>query len=89
MSPRFIITFASFVAICRVPVRIQYHIGCIQRRWVRESGKPATMQKTFTGTWMPAWVPENSVILGILLILCSIVQSTVRRIAAILITPQS
>lgn len=29
-----------------------------------------------TGTWMPAWVPESTAVLSVLLLLCSIVQST-------------
>ncbi|TQV95137.1 hypothetical protein V2A60_009798 [Cordyceps javanica] len=29
-----------------------------------------------TGTWMPAWVPESTGLLSVLLLLCSIVQST-------------
>lgn len=29
-----------------------------------------------TGTWMPAWVPESTALLSVLLLLCSIVQST-------------
>ncbi|KJR82679.1 hexose transporter [Sporothrix schenckii 1099-18] len=33
------------------------------------------LQKTPTGTWLPAWVPESSVTLSVLLILCSMVQS--------------
>ncbi|OAA62434.1 General substrate transporter [Niveomyces insectorum RCEF 264] len=31
--------------------------------------------KTTTGTWMPAWVPESSVTLAVLLLFCSMVQS--------------
>ncbi|KAK0299556.1 hypothetical protein LTS00_002001 [Friedmanniomyces endolithicus] len=33
------------------------------------------LQKTPTGTWLPAWVPESTVTLSVLLILCSTVQS--------------
>jgi len=41
-------------------------------------GKTDTMpQKTFTGTWLPAWVPESSRILSVLLIVCAAVQSAV------------
>ncbi|KAM3451627.1 hypothetical protein MY3296_005152 [Beauveria thailandica] len=29
-----------------------------------------------TGTWMPAWAPESTALLSVLLVLCSIVQST-------------
>ncbi|KAF1733810.1 MFS glucose transporter mfs1 [Beauveria bassiana] len=29
-----------------------------------------------TGTWMPAWAPESTALLSVLLLLCSIVQST-------------
>lgn len=35
------------------------------------------LRKTFTGTWMPAWVPESTNLLSVLLIFCSMVQSTV------------
>ncbi|KAH8900708.1 putative sugar transporter [Thozetella sp. PMI_491] len=34
------------------------------------------LTKTFTGTWLPAWVPESTNWLSALLILCSMVQST-------------
>ncbi|KAJ9501774.1 hypothetical protein H2202_002736 [Exophiala xenobiotica] len=34
------------------------------------------LKKSPTHTWMPAWVPESTRILAVLLILCSIVQST-------------
>ncbi|KIW74547.1 hypothetical protein Z517_11317 [Fonsecaea pedrosoi CBS 271.37] len=33
------------------------------------------LQKTATGTWLPAWVPESTVTLSIFLIFCSMVQS--------------
>ncbi|KAJ9601937.1 hypothetical protein H2200_013496 [Cladophialophora chaetospira] len=33
------------------------------------------LQKTPTGTWLPAWVPESTMTLSVLLILCSMVQS--------------
>ncbi|ROW07204.1 hypothetical protein VMCG_03945 [Cytospora schulzeri] len=33
------------------------------------------LQSSPTGTWMPAWVPESTVTLSVLLILCSVVQS--------------
>lgn len=33
------------------------------------------LQRTKTGTWLPAWVPSSSVVLSILLIFCSMVQS--------------
>ncbi|TPX14581.1 uncharacterized protein E0L32_005273 [Thyridium curvatum] len=33
------------------------------------------LRKTGTGTWLPAWVPESSGTLAILLMLCSVVQS--------------
>lgn len=35
------------------------------------------LQKSPSGTWMPAWVPESTTTLSMLLILCSIVQSAV------------
>ncbi|ORX35085.1 putative hexose carrier protein [Kockovaella imperatae] len=31
--------------------------------------------KTPTGTWLPAWVPQNTMVLMVLLLLCSMVQS--------------
>jgi MFS family permease len=34
------------------------------------------MHKSVTGTWMPAWVPESTKTLAILLMICSMVQST-------------
>lgn len=34
------------------------------------------LRKTGTGTWLPAWVPESTITLSVLLMLCSIVQST-------------
>ena len=34
------------------------------------------MHKSVTGTWMPAWVPESTKTLAVLLIICSMVQST-------------
>lgn len=37
------------------------------------------LRKTPTGTWMPAWVPESTFTLSILLLVCSVVQSTVRN----------
>ncbi|CAJ2509069.1 Uu.00g140950.m01.CDS01 [Anthostomella pinea] len=33
------------------------------------------LQKTQTGTWLPAWVPQSTVTVSVLLVLCSIVQS--------------
>ncbi|KAI1385596.1 putative hexose carrier protein [Hypoxylon trugodes] len=33
------------------------------------------LQRTFTGTWLPAWVPESTVALAFLLMFCSTVQS--------------
>ncbi|EFQ35398.1 uncharacterized protein GLRG_10542 [Colletotrichum graminicola M1.001] len=33
------------------------------------------LRKTQTGTWLPAWVPESTLVLSLLLILCSFVQS--------------
>ncbi|RJE26873.1 Sugar and other transporter [Aspergillus sclerotialis] len=33
------------------------------------------LQRTATGTWMPAWVPESTLTLSILLLICSMVQS--------------
>ncbi|ORX97015.1 putative hexose carrier protein [Clohesyomyces aquaticus] len=33
------------------------------------------LKQTFTGTWLPAWVPESTLTLSFLLIICSIVQS--------------
>ncbi|KAI3325839.1 putative hexose carrier protein [Xylariaceae sp. AK1471] len=33
------------------------------------------LRKTPTGTWLPAWVPESTLTLSILLVLCSIAQS--------------
>ncbi|KAJ5919398.1 hypothetical protein N7466_010341 [Penicillium verhagenii] len=33
------------------------------------------LQKTGTGTWLPAWVPESTSTLCVLLMICSIVQS--------------
>lgn len=35
------------------------------------------LKRTVTGTWMPAWVPESTLSLSLLLMICSIVQSTV------------
>lgn len=35
------------------------------------------LQTSPTGTWMPAWVPESTLTLSVLLILCSVVQSAV------------
>jgi MFS family permease len=34
------------------------------------------LRRTETGTWLPAWVPESTFILSILLIFCSAVQSS-------------
>ncbi|KAI0870055.1 putative hexose carrier protein [Hypoxylon argillaceum] len=34
------------------------------------------LRKTPTGTWLPAWIPESTVTLSVLLVLCSAVQST-------------
>ncbi|KUI61234.1 High-affinity glucose transporter [Cytospora mali] len=34
------------------------------------------LQTSPTGTWMPAWVPESTTTLSVLLILCSVVQSS-------------
>lgn len=34
------------------------------------------LRKTATGTWLPAWVPESTVTLSCLLMVCSIVQSS-------------
>lgn len=34
------------------------------------------LYKSVTGTWLPAWVPESTVTLSALLMICSIVQST-------------
>ncbi|KAE8421058.1 general substrate transporter [Aspergillus pseudocaelatus] len=33
------------------------------------------LRKTHTGTWLPAWVPESTLVLSLLLIMCSFVQS--------------
>ncbi|KAH8702075.1 putative hexose carrier protein [Talaromyces proteolyticus] len=33
------------------------------------------MKKTSTGTWMPAWVPESTLVLSFLLMICAMVQS--------------
>ncbi|OTA55848.1 putative hexose carrier protein [Hypoxylon sp. EC38] len=33
------------------------------------------LKRTQTGTWLPAWVPESTVMVSILLMFCSIVQS--------------
>jgi hypothetical protein len=33
------------------------------------------LRKTPTGTWLPAWVPESSTTLAVLLLICSTVQS--------------
>lgn len=33
------------------------------------------LQNSPTGTWMPAWVPESTAILSVLLMICSVVQS--------------
>lgn len=35
------------------------------------------LHKTPTGTWLPAWVPQSTTTLSILLLLCSIIQSSV------------
>ncbi|KAF2098320.1 putative hexose carrier protein [Rhizodiscina lignyota] len=34
------------------------------------------LRKTPTGTWLPAWVPESTIITAYLLLFCSVVQST-------------
>ncbi|KAK6080092.1 hypothetical protein SCUP234_05448 [Seiridium cupressi] len=34
------------------------------------------LKKSPTGTWLPAWVPESTVILSCLLMICSVVNST-------------
>lgn len=34
------------------------------------------LRKSGTGTWMPAWVPESTATVSVLLIVCSMVQST-------------
>ncbi|KAF2448732.1 putative sugar transporter [Karstenula rhodostoma CBS 690.94] len=34
------------------------------------------LQKSLTGTWLPAWVPNSTTTVAVLLMLCSIVQST-------------
>ncbi|KAI4597263.1 hypothetical protein KJ359_004776 [Pestalotiopsis sp. 9143b] len=34
------------------------------------------LRKSPTGTWLPAWVPESTVVLSCLLMICSIVNST-------------
>lgn len=34
------------------------------------------LRKSPTGTWLPAWVPESTATLSVLLVLCSIVQSS-------------
>ncbi|KAG0650172.1 Lactose permease [Hyphodiscus hymeniophilus] len=33
------------------------------------------LKKTQTGTWLPAWVPESTITLSVLLMLCAMVQS--------------
>jgi MFS family permease len=33
------------------------------------------IQKAYTGTWLPAWVPESTAILSVLLLFCAAVQS--------------
>ncbi|KAI1372172.1 putative hexose carrier protein [Hypoxylon crocopeplum] len=33
------------------------------------------LKQTFTGTWLPAWVPESTLTVSFLLVICSIVQS--------------
>ncbi|TVY83652.1 High-affinity glucose transporter [Lachnellula suecica] len=33
------------------------------------------LKKTVTGTWLPAWVPESTLTLSFLLMICSVVQS--------------
>jgi MFS family permease len=33
------------------------------------------LRKTHTGTWLPAWVPESTLTLSFLLMVCSMVQS--------------
>jgi hypothetical protein len=38
------------------------------------------LKKTPTGTWMPAWVPESTLTLSWLLMVCSMVQSAVSTI---------
>lgn len=38
------------------------------------------LRKSPTGTWLPAWVPESTVVLSCLLMICSIVNSTVSHI---------
>ncbi|KAK0353842.1 hypothetical protein LTR91_009230 [Friedmanniomyces endolithicus] len=44
------------------------------------------LQKTPTGTWLPAWVPESTVTLSVLLILCSTVQSCYNAFATSTLT---
>ena len=39
------------------------------------SSRRHNMKKTPTGTWLPAWVPESSLTLSVLLVLCAMVQS--------------
>lgn len=34
------------------------------------------LRKTPTGTWIPAWVPESTTTVSVLLLICSMVQST-------------
>ncbi|KAL1593889.1 hypothetical protein SLS60_010622 [Paraconiothyrium brasiliense] len=34
------------------------------------------LRKSPTGTWLPAWVPDSTMTLAVLLMLCSVVQST-------------
>lgn len=33
------------------------------------------MKKVYTGTWLPAWCPERTLPLSLLLLFCSVVQS--------------
>lgn len=37
------------------------------------------LRKTPTGTWLPTWVPESTAVVGVLLVICSMVQSAVRN----------
>jgi hypothetical protein len=38
------------------------------------------LKRSPTGTWMPAWVPESTTILAMLLMICSMVQSAVSTV---------
>ena len=45
------------------------------------------LTKANTGTWLPAWVPETSLILAIVLLFCAMVESAVSRVIGYQLIP--